>query len=318
MKWLIWRQHRADAALMSAVLALTALVLVPNSLAMHRLFTTSGVEECLRTLRSGCQSPFLQDIADGYQPYINSVAPFLLALPVAAGLFLGAPLLAREYEQGTWQLAWSQSVPRTRWLAAKLLAMGAGVALTSSALSWLATWWFSADARVKGRLDMAFSVQGPAFPSHALFAFAAGALAGAVVRRTLPAMALTLAVYLAVRVPVETRLRMRLLPPVQVTLDPTSPDVRAAQPGPQDRVLGHGLIAPDGRRLSQVEADTLAAGMPRDAWPGYLHRNGLRDWYEYQPGDRFWALQAMEAGLFLALTAVLLTVLVTRIRRRPI
>ncbi|MFJ9034336.1 ABC transporter permease subunit [Streptomyces sp. NPDC102274] len=318
MKWLIWRQHRMDAALLAAVFALTALALVPNALDMHHLFTVSGVDDCLQTMRSGCQSVFLQDIADGYQPYINNVVPWLVALPAAAGLFLGAPLLAREYEQGTWQLAWSQSVPRTRWLRTKISVAGAGVLLTSCALSWLVTWWFSADAKVKGRLDMAFSVQGLVFPAHTLFAFVAGAVAGAYLRRTLAAMAATFAAYLVVRVPVETQLRMYLLPPRQVTLDPTAGNVHALQPGPQDRILGHGLVGPDGHRLSKVEADTLAAGMPREEWPGYLHRHGLKDWYEYQPGDRFWTLQAIEAGLFIALTAVLLTVLVIRIRRRAI
>ncbi|MGW5732991.1 MULTISPECIES: ABC transporter permease subunit [Streptomyces] len=318
MRWLIWRQHRVDAALLLAVFTLTAMALVPHALDMHHLFATSGVGDCLQTQRTGCRSPFLQDIADGYQPYINNVVPWLVALPAAAGLFLGAPLLAREYEQGTWQLVWAQSVPRARWLCGKLIAVGASVVVTAAALSWLVTWWFSADAKIKGRLDMAFSVQGLVFPAHALFAFAAGAVAGAWLRRTFPAMALALAAYLVVRVPVETQLRMRLLPPRQMTLDPTASNVRALQPGPQDRVLARGLITPDGRRLSQVEADTLAAGMPRDDWPGYLHRHGLKDWYQYQPGGRFWTLQAMEAGLFLALTAALLAVLVLRIRRRAV
>ncbi|MFG3257066.1 ABC transporter permease subunit [Streptomyces sp. NPDC048172] len=318
MKWLIWRQHRADAAVLLTVLALTALALVPNALDMHHLFETSGAAECLAAERGGCRSAFLQDIADGYQPYINSVVPWLVVLPAACGMFLGAPLLAREYEHGTWQLAWSQSVPRTRWLTGKLLAVGVAVVLTTAATSWLVTWWFSADAKVKGRLDMAFSVQGLVYPAHALFAFAAGALAGCLLRRTLPAMAATLTVYLAVRVPVETQLRMRLLPPRELVLDPTRKNVHLLQPGPADRVLGQGLTGPDGQHLSKATADTLAAEVPRGAWPRYLHDHGLRDWYVYQPADRFWTLQAIEAGLFLALTAILLATLLVRIRRRPV
>lgn len=318
MKWLIWRQHRADAAVLLTVLAVTALALVPNALDMHRLFETSGAADCLTTRRSGCQSTFLQDIADGYQPYINSVVPWLVVLPAAAGMFLGAPLLAREYEHGTWQLAWSQSVPRTRWLTGKLLAVGSAVTLTVAATSWLVTWWFTADAQVKGRLDMAFSVQGLVYPAHALFAFAAGALAGCLLRRTLPAMAAALVVYLAVRVPVETQLRMRLLPPKEVILDPTRTDIYLHQPGPADRILGQGLVRSDGHRLPKVTADTLAAEVPRDAWPQYLHDHGLRDWYVYQPADRFWTLQAMEAALFLVLAVVLLGALVVRVRRRPV
>lgn len=33
-------------------------------------------------------------------------------------MVIGAPLLGLELERGTWRLAWSQTVPRTRWLAA--------------------------------------------------------------------------------------------------------------------------------------------------------------------------------------------------------
>ena len=37
-------------------------------------------------------------------------------LPLAVGVFWGAPLLAREVEQGTIRLVFTQSVSRRRWL----------------------------------------------------------------------------------------------------------------------------------------------------------------------------------------------------------
>jgi len=44
----------------------------------------------------------------------------VLVVPALIGVFWGAPLIARELETGTFRLAWTQSVTRTRWLAVKL------------------------------------------------------------------------------------------------------------------------------------------------------------------------------------------------------
>ena len=46
-------------------------------------------------------------------------------MPVFIGVFWGAPLVARELETGTFRLAWTQSVTRTRWFAIKLTVVGA-------------------------------------------------------------------------------------------------------------------------------------------------------------------------------------------------
>ena len=41
-------------------------------------------------------------------------------MPALIGAFWGAPLITREFEAGTFRLAWNQSVTRARWLAIKL------------------------------------------------------------------------------------------------------------------------------------------------------------------------------------------------------
>src|SRR5262249_48023194 len=57
----------------------------------------------------------------------SPVLPALSSLPLLVGAFIGAPLVARELDQGTYLLAWTQGVPRQRWLLTKL-AMLTGLA----------------------------------------------------------------------------------------------------------------------------------------------------------------------------------------------
>jgi len=48
----------------------------------------------------------------------------VLFLPLLTGVFLGAPLLAREHEQRTLLLAWSQDITPQRWLWTKFALLG--------------------------------------------------------------------------------------------------------------------------------------------------------------------------------------------------
>jgi hypothetical protein len=67
----------------------------------------------------------------------------VVVIPGIVGIFWGAPLVARELESGTYRLAWTQSVTRTRWLAAKVAVAGTASIAASGLLSWLVTWWFT-------------------------------------------------------------------------------------------------------------------------------------------------------------------------------
>ena len=61
----------------------------------------------------------------------------LLVVPAIIGIFWGAPLVARELETGTYRLAWTQSVTRTRWLAVKLAVVGSPASPSSGcSASW--------------------------------------------------------------------------------------------------------------------------------------------------------------------------------------
>ena len=60
---------------------------------------------------------------------MNLVQLLLLLVPLLTGIVVGAPLVAREIEQGTAPLSWALSGSRRRWLLGKVLA---GVLLLAS------------------------------------------------------------------------------------------------------------------------------------------------------------------------------------------
>jgi len=148
---------------------------------------------------------------------------------------------------------------------------------------------------------------------YILFALSLGAAAGAVLRRVLPAMAVTLPAFLAVRLPIEFWLRPHYMPPVTATVGDANPVPRGAwllDNGLID-ASGHPVYASDAGRLCGDHAANLVKGS--DAC---LHAHGIFERVVYQPADRFWPFQLIEAGIFLALSLALLGLTVYWVRRR--
>jgi hypothetical protein len=164
--------------------------------------------------------------------FLLSTGIILLA-PAVIGLFWGAPLIARELETGTAALAWNQSVTPTRWLAVKLAAGALAAMVLAEALSLMQTWWAApisqavADGSGSGVAQSRFSqlnfaTHGITPLGYAAFAFALGVTAGALIRRTIPAMAVTLAVFAALQVAMPLWVRPNLAPPRHTVVPITS------------------------------------------------------------------------------------------------
>ncbi len=123
MVWLTWRQHRAQVLVTAGFLVAVGALLLAHGAGAAGL--TGGA---------------LSARFESLYTYLS----WLPVVPLAAGLFWGAPVLARELERGTHRLAWTQSVSRRRWLAAKLGLLGgavtvAGLALGAMISAWLTT-----------------------------------------------------------------------------------------------------------------------------------------------------------------------------------
>jgi hypothetical protein len=197
MTWVAWRQHRGQAAAGAAMLLGYCLL----ALAEHRFPRIGGAT--------------------------TSLAVYL---PVTIGVFWGAPLLARELESGTHQLAWTQSVTRRRWLAYRLLVASITGLLLSGALTALLTWGVRSTARPgPGRFTF-FDMHGLVPLAATLFGLALGTAVGGVLRRTIWSMGASLAVLILSRPGLEA-VRPFYEAPLRAT--------PARQPGPLDWVVAH-------------------------------------------------------------------------------
>ena len=253
-----------------------ALFLVPTGRQMRAAFDDLGLGACLRGGRPELVAPddgcgALSERFSGRFQGLALASLLLLFLPVLAGLFWGAPLVAREVEHGTHRLVWTQGVTRLRWATVKLGLVGGGVVLVAAAYALLVGWWIAPlnDATGYRFTWLFFDQQGPVLVGYALFAFALGVLAGTLTGKVLPAMAVTLGGFLATRVAVALLLRPRFLPPRRraypiVSGSPAEPNQLAG-----DWVISRGVYSAQGVKLtpgsgSQVLCDQSA---PPGAWP---------------------------------------------------
>ncbi|MFG2622528.1 hypothetical protein ACGFXC_33430 [Streptomyces sp. NPDC048507] len=125
------------------------------------------------------------------------VALAMAALPLFLAAFAAGPLIARELESGTYRLQWTQASSPARWLASRLAVPVVAVLLVLPSFALSAAWIR------RGSLDTWYPVQwydtfvyaaiGPAGVGYALLGIAFGVLAGLLVGRTVPAMAVALA-----------------------------------------------------------------------------------------------------------------------------
>jgi hypothetical protein len=302
-----WRQFRLQALIACAALgAVAALAIVTRPELVH-LFKRHDTNALL----------------NNYASYEN-IARLVLVVPALVGVFWGAPLLARELESGTFRLVWTQSVTRRRWLAVKLALIGGVSVAVAGLLSWTVTWWSAPVDRVN--LDrfsspLIFSERGLVPLGYAAFAFAVGVALGMLLRRTVPAMAATLAVFVGVRLAFTQWLRPHLAAPIRTLVPLSSAGLRSlvfgtGRPnGPVTATLssdrrgdwvlssgGHVVDASGkvalglGKMLGTASAQTLGAR---------LARLDLRVPVVYQPASRYWTFQALETGIFLAMALLL-------------
>ncbi|GII00289.1 ABC transporter permease [Planobispora takensis] len=345
MIWLTWRQLRGAATMTAILLVLLAAVLVPTGAQLAADYT-GGLAACVRG--EDCAG-FYDQLFDDYEiPFLASIL-VVLVLPAMIGLFWGAPLITRELEADTHLLVWNQSITRTRWLVVKLGFTGL-LAVAAAGVTGLAVTWWSGplDQSAPGGFalmdPLVFGARGIAPLGYAAFAFALGVTVGMLVRRTLPAMALTLVVFAAVQLAMPMLVRPHLIPPVTsafelgrenvggfgINRDGTF-DVRieAAIPGHTGAwVLSSELVDPSGRTIATSGADGIVQGVsttsgpcspaagPPTGCPAEVNRLGYRQKATYQPLERFWPLQWIETGVYVLLTAGLTWFCFRWIRRR--
>ena len=317
MIWSTWRQFRTQTWITVGALAVVAAMLAVTGHTIADLWTSSGAAACHGDCNSQLTT-FLNEVKSGvsYDVYYFTLA-LMYVVPALIGIFWGAPLIARELETGTHRLAWSQSITRTRWLATKLIVIGTASVVSVGLLSWAVTVW---GQHISNRLTpLVYGARGIAPVGYALFAFVLGVTLGAVIRRTVPAMAATLAVYVPAVISMPLWIRAHLVPAVHTT---TPADLSRVQ---EIMIMRDGVmkvvsgVTPSNAWLLTNNTITATghvfAGPANPQYCGdnqglqacidWLSGLGLREDLTYQPASHFWPLQWAETGIFVA-AAVLL------------
>jgi hypothetical protein len=350
-------QFRIQAIVAAVTLAAFAVLLAATGPQLASMAAADGLDGCHG---SGCLSPasyFTGSLVRSpYGVLFLLSTGLILLVPAVIGLFWGAPLIARELETGTAALAWNQSVTRTRWLAVKLAVGGLTAMALTEAFSLMQTWWAApisqavADGSGAGVAQSRFSQLN--FPTHgiaplgyAAFAFALGVTAGALIRRTIPAMAVTLAIFAALQVAMPLWVRPNLVPPDHVVI-PVSLASGPSQTGPGgDKftlyaltvpgqpgawLLSSGPVTAAGQATSTTPAACESVGTGPGAGPqgnafgpgqgpaafvACLASHGIREAVTYQPASRYWRFQWTETASYLLLALALIGYCFRRLRR---
>jgi hypothetical protein len=314
MAWVTWRQHRSQLVAAAGLLVALAAAALGTHLPIAAAYHRDALSGCLPpSARSGCDI-IVRHFQGQFDSWAQAVRG-LAVLPALAGLFVGAPLLARELEHGTLRFAWTQAIPRRSWLLSKTALLAAGTALAGAAASAIVMWWRSPFDTLEGRMGPSgFDIEGLVVPGYALFALAVGVLAGLLLRRTVAAMSVTLVVFVSTRFAVLHFVRPNLLGPLHRT-------VVASDTGRQvgDWVLSDTLVDAGGRQITAGREDLAVlhaqqAGIDPHT---YLVTLGWKRVISYQPASRFWTFQLIEAGIFVALAAVVVALALWLVRRTP-
>jgi ABC-type transport system involved in multi-copper enzyme maturation permease subunit len=352
MTWLTWRQFRVQAVIAIAVLAAFAILLAATGPHLASLYAASGITDCQSGSCVHLATSFLGLVGTGIYPivYVLGIVGIVLA-PAIIGIFWGAPLIARELEAGTFRLAWTQSITRTQWLASKLALTGLAAMAVTEGLSLMQAWWaapIGQAARLATGINfplnmgpfsvLAFDAHGIAPLGYAAFAFTLGVTAGVLVRRAVPAMAITLAIFAIVQVAFPLGIRPHLFPPDHTTVTlsavqtTTNANVNMASgtfaltlnvvPGqPGAWIISSGAVNAAGQPVRTIPAAcrrSPAAASAKTTFVsplGCMARQGTKLAVSYQPLSRYWAIQWAETAIYLALALALAGYCFWRLRR---
>jgi hypothetical protein len=295
MIWVTWRQHRAQAIACLVLFIALAILAVVAGIQMRTAFGDDGLPGCLARSGGADCPAVITSFVDRFGHGVSSITNVpLLALPGLLGVVVGAPLLGRELERGTWRLAWSQTVPRTRWLVTKLGLVTGGLVVFGAAVTAVMTWSHAPLYRVTSRLQpVPLNGDGLTFTASLLCAFGLAVLAGLLLRNTIAAVVVA---YIAWEIPTT---------------------VVALMSGPIR------IPAPATMRIS---CPTGCPGATTDSVPpvtGHLGdlvlsvtRSGGELVVSYLPASRFWTEQLIGGGLFLAIAVIALAAATWLLHRR--
>jgi len=324
MAWVTWRQHRLTLAGVAALFGVAAAYLLITGLQMHHAY--AAVTAC-RPAGSDICRQVAGNFLNTYAPGVGPALGLLQVIPPLTGAFAGAPVLARELEAGTFRYAWTQGFGRARWTVAKLAPLAVAVTVAAGAFSVLVSWYiqpiFGAGDNNGPLYPTIFDLRGVALAAWTLAAFAIGALAGILIRRVIPAMFATFAVWAGLAFVTGSFLRRHYAAPLITNSPNVTPSVWVIS---QEWTRGGSpaSLSMINQTLHRVDIQAVTPGnfQPGPATPAnidpvqYLIHHGYAQLTIYQPDSRFWPFQWIEGGWLLALSLLLIAATIWLVHRR--
>ena len=311
--WLTWRQHRTTIMASIALIAILTASLLYVAARITTIIQQCGNAACPdnTTQYAALQGPF------GLLQVASYLTITVLFLPLLIGVFLGIPLLAREHEQRTLLLAWSQDITPQRWLWTKLALLAAVTAALSAAAA-------AASDHLAHVLSIAadkslfdgreFQVTGMLPLTLSVVWLVIGVALGAAIRRTLPAAFAALAGYIGLFFLVQWR-----YPTFRTPLTAAVPVAVGRQNGvgsdPNSLVRYSGnLVDAAGHQLTP---STLQAMCPPPAGVSNqcLAQHHIYSQIQYQPGSRIPEFHLILTGGYLAIGVIAAATLWWLLRR---
>jgi hypothetical protein len=307
MTWLTWRLQRAELILLGLMLAgLTGLLVLTHSdvVALSQLRSGESCPGVFVDSMGNCvvKETWLFQLVDGLLPFLNF-------LPLIAAILIALPIVS-ELENGSYRLAWTQGVTRDRWTRVKFGVLLAGGVAFSAIFALTFEWWSSPDDAWRGRLDKNdFDFRGIVPVGHTLFAIGLMLAIGCVIRRPVTAIVISAIAYVGIRLPFILWIRERLISPLTKEIPVLNVPVDNAGP-----VFNKGLTAGDwqlssfwqtstGERVSVSQLEQLCpppSMTSRDSLQTCIEQHGLTLYVTYHPDSRYWSIQLIETGIFLA------------------
>ncbi|SCK16942.1 hypothetical protein [Streptomyces sp. WMMB 322] len=220
---------------------------------------------------------------------LMDLTAFLIAgVPFAVAAYAGGVYIGGDFEAGTVDLLWTQSVSPLRWLAVKLglaaLLIAAGTAAMALAfrLAWLSgeenlldPWYASG----------MFNAMGPAVLAYALLALALGTLVALLTGRAMPALGAAFGLTLLVRL---------------------LGDIFRSELWPKDRWDWRGRMPDDAQEFRYEVPDARSTGADQ----------ATREIMQIHPASHFWPIQLVETLLLLGMAGLAVAVTFWALRGR--
>jgi ABC-2 family transporter protein len=331
MIWVSWRRQRAQLLTLLGILVVGVGVITLLRSNMIDALTSAQLTSCVTLPLDQCTAPpgAAKSFAENWSSPLDLGRALINFGPALIGVFIGAPLFARELEQGTHVLAFTQSVSRTRWMASKLVIALVPALVVLVVLQILVSSWLSA-AGTLGPLvngpyaDLTFGIEHVSPVGYALFAFALGTLIGVVSRRTLVAMTAGLGVFVVLRFALSSLVEH--LVPAQRMEAPIGAAFNVYEDG--SLVIESGYADAAGRPIPSDRATELNQACKASSGPiggedvqekylACLPKSGITKLYaDVIPASQAWQLHMVDAAIYGALAVLLLAGTAWALRRQ--